>query len=83
MAALAAAALIGGIGGAFADSFLGATLQRMYRCSRCGRLLERPQHCGLPADFARGLPWMNNDVVNVVSSLLGGAAAILVYALLT
>ena len=74
---LAAAAAIGGIAGSAADSLLGATLQRMYRCEVCGRTVERREHCGTPTLPAGGLPWMNNDAVNVLSSLVGGAIATL------
>lgn len=69
-------ALAGGLAGAFADSLLGATVQRMNRCQACGRLVEQASHCGRPAKRARGIPWMNNDAVNAISSAAGGLAAL-------
>jgi uncharacterized protein (TIGR00297 family) len=75
--ALVPAALVGGVAGAFADSLIGATLQRMNRCTVCGRLVEQAAHCGRPAERVRGLRWMNNDAVNLISSALGGLAALL------
>lgn len=81
LAALAGLAWAGGLIGAFSDSLLGATLQRMYRCTSCGRIIESEEHCGKPAAFARGVIWMNNDAVNAISSLIGGAVAMLIGAL--
>lgn len=69
------AALAGGMVGAFVDSYLGATLQVMYRCPVCGKSVEVSQHCGEAAKRTRGISWMSNDAVNLISSLLGGAAA--------
>ncbi|WP_151736129.1 DUF92 domain-containing protein ['Paenibacillus yunnanensis' Narsing Rao et al. 2020] len=76
MSSLVLAGLAGGLVGAFADSFLGATVQRMNRCTVCGRELEAAQHCGRPAVHARGWQWMNNDAVNLLSSVIGGAFAL-------
>lgn len=75
---LALAGLAGGLAGAFADSILGATVQRMNRCTKCGREVEASQHCGQPTVYARGWRWMDNDAVNALSSVIGGAAALLI-----
>lgn len=69
------AALAGGLVGAFVDSYLGATLQVMYRCPVCGKSVEVSQHCDEATKRTRGYSWMSNDAVNLISSLLGGAAA--------
>ena len=63
------ATLAGGLVGAFADSYLGATLQVMYRRRVCGKSVEVSHHCG--EDTVRARAWMSNDAVNLVSSLLG------------
>ena len=57
------------------DTLLGACLQIKYRCTACGALTERRQHCNMPAVRASGLSWMNNNMVNLLSSLLVTAAA--------
>lgn len=75
LATYSLAGLTGGLVGAFADSYLGATVQLMYRCQKCGKEVEVPNHCGKPTVRARGWTMMNNDAVNLISSLLGGAAA--------
>ncbi|MEO2204281.1 DUF92 domain-containing protein [Paenibacillus pabuli] len=68
--------LVGGLAGAFADSYLGATVQLMYRCTECGREVEVSEHCGHKTVRARGRTWMSNDLVNVLSSVIGGCLAI-------
>ncbi|WP_438432019.1 DUF92 domain-containing protein [Gorillibacterium sp. sgz500922] len=80
LARLAAFAALGGIAGSAADSLLGATLQRRYRCPVCGRTVERREHCGQPTRPSGGWSRMNNDAVNVLSSLAGGALAVLLAA---
>lgn len=73
--------LVGGIAGtvgSLTDSLLGARLQTMYRCTTCGRDLEKKVHCGKQTVRVRGFSWMNNDAVNMLSSVVGGAVAVLV-----
>lgn len=67
--------LVGGLFGSFADSYLGATAQVMYRCTQCGREVEVLEHCGAPTNRIRGLGFMNNDAVNITASIIGGLAA--------
>ncbi|ULO05723.1 DUF92 domain-containing protein [Paenibacillus sp. 19GGS1-52] len=78
---LTLAGLFGGLAGAFADSVLGATVQRMNRCTVCGRIVEGESHCGAPTVHARGWRWMSNDAVNTISSIIGAAIALLLGAL--
>ncbi|WP_420640898.1 DUF92 domain-containing protein [Candidatus Leptofilum sp.] len=73
---------IGGLVGSLCDSFLGATVQQIYYCDICDKETEKKVHCGQPTRPLRGWGWMNNDVVNFLSSLFGGATAVLVYSLL-
>lgn len=73
---------IGGLAGSLNDSFLGATVQQIYYCDICHKETEKKRHCGQPARPLRGWGWMNNDVVNFVSSVFGGGTAVLVYSLL-
>lgn len=62
----------GGLAGAFADSLLGATVQRMYRCTVCGKIVEVREHCGHPTVRHRGFGLISNDAVNLISSVVGG-----------
>jgi len=76
----AAAIIAGGVAGAFVDSLLGATIQCRRWCERCERETERDVHdCGVQTRPLRGVPWVNNDVVNLAS----GAAGALLAALLS
>lgn len=68
--------LVGGLSGMLADSLLGATLQGIYRCPRCGRETERKTHCDGPSDLLRGWPWLNNDWVNLAGTSVGALAAV-------
>jgi uncharacterized protein (TIGR00297 family) len=76
------AALLGGLAGALFDSLLGATVQAIYRYPN-GRETERSLgRDGTPTTFVRGWPWLDNDLVNLVSSLVGGIIAAAVAGLL-
>jgi len=75
-AAVVAVAAAAGLAGAFADSLLGATVQAMYRCRVCGSETERAAHCGAATMRERGAAGLNNDRVNLLSSLLAGALAL-------
>jgi uncharacterized protein (TIGR00297 family) len=71
--------LLGGIsigfGGMLLDSLLGASVQGRFRCPRCGAESERRQHrCGTLTRPIRGLPWLDNDGVNLFTTLAAAAA---------
>lgn len=72
------AAALGGVAGALADSLLGATVQSMYHCPRCGRQTERHPHhsCGAETVPVRGWRWLRNDGVNFAASAAGAAVAL-------
>jgi uncharacterized protein (TIGR00297 family) len=76
------AALLGGIGGSLADSLLGATAQAIYRMPGGGETERRARHDGKLNPLLRGLRWMNNDLVNFLSSVVGGVIALGVFWLL-
>jgi uncharacterized protein (TIGR00297 family) len=77
LAAVAAAATVGGLAGSLADSLLGATVQAIYFCPRCGKETERhPAHtCGEATRQVRGWRWLDNDWVNFFCSVVGALAA--------
>ena len=72
-----AAVILGGVGGAFFDSVLGATVQAIYYCPTCQKETERhPLHtCGTPTRQMRGWKWLNNDMVNLAASAAGATLA--------
>jgi uncharacterized protein (TIGR00297 family) len=68
--------ILGGLGGSTFDSLLGATAQGIYYCSQCQKETEsRVHHCGQPTRHLRGWRWLNNDVVNLGSSIVGSLIA--------
>ncbi len=74
----AAAAAAAGAVGMLADSALGAALQSIYYCATCDRDTETPgRHRGHRVARRRGIPWVDNDAVNLLASLVGGAGAVL------
>ena len=67
---------IAGTAGAITDSLLGATLQERRWCDDCDRATERRVHdCGAGTRLAGGRAWMDNDVVNLLATLMGAAVA--------
>jgi uncharacterized protein (TIGR00297 family) len=73
---------VSGLAGAMFDSLLGATVQVIYWCPDCRKETERhPLHiCGADTEKLRGWSWLNNDMVNFLSSIMGAmAAVVLVY----
>lgn len=76
------AALVGGLAGSLIDSLMGATVQAIFAYPD-GRETERHvARDGRPNTFVRGWPWLNNDMVNLVSSVAGALIAVGVWALL-
>jgi uncharacterized protein (TIGR00297 family) len=64
--------------GALADTFVGATLQERRWCEACNLATERRVHvCGSPTIRAGGLAVLDNDAVNLLATVVGGAVALL------
>ncbi|WP_254871246.1 DUF92 domain-containing protein [Bacillus sp. Marseille-Q1617] len=64
------------------DTVAGAFWQEEFTCPVCGSSTEAALHCGAPAVRSKGLPWMNNESVNLLSSFLAGIAVFLFISLL-
>lgn len=78
--ALVLVTAISGLAGSSFDSLLGATLQGMYFCDFDQKETERRIHsCGRRTRLVRGYRWMDNDLVNFVSSFIGSGFAALIW----
>ncbi|MBO9348531.1 MAG: DUF92 domain-containing protein [Chloroflexus sp.] len=75
------AGLLGGLGGAMFDSLLGATVQAIYVYPDGRETERRIARDGTPNRFLRGWRWMDNDLVNLISSIGGAVIAIGIAAL--
>ena len=65
------AIIISALLASFVDSILGAAFQVQYKCISCNSITERQIHCNQPAVKNHGIKWINNDVVNLFSSISG------------
>lgn len=64
-----------GVIGSLVDSFIGGTIQAQYKCSVCNKITEKKLHCNLQTELFSGLKWLNNDFVNFICVVSGGAIA--------
>ncbi len=70
----------GGLAGSLFDSLLGATVQAIYYSSSRQKETEKKiDPDGTPNTLVRGWRWLDNDLVNFLSSLVGAAVAALVW----
>lgn len=68
-----AISILSGFFGSTFDSFLGATVQAQYWCENCGRKVESSVHnCGSKAKLVKGISFLNNHLVNFISTAFGG-----------
>jgi len=72
--------LVGFLGMAV-DSVLGAGAQARYRCPVCRRPSEWPVHrCGTRTVHEGGIPWLDNDAVNLAATATAAGLAFLAWA---
>ena len=68
--------LVGGVLGASVDSLIGAAFQRKGYCVVCMKPTEDLRHCGEKTRRTRGSPYVENNIVNVLSTVAGAAGAL-------
>ncbi|MBA3657471.1 MAG: DUF92 domain-containing protein [Gemmatimonadaceae bacterium] len=72
------ACLVAGFAGAASDSLIGASLQSRRWCDQCQAHTERDIHpCGTRTTHVSGVRWIDNDVVNLLCTLVGATLAAL------
>ena len=71
----------GGFLGSVFDSFLGASIQAQHYCPSCRKMTEQrfSHHCGTKTIPRTGLSFVDNDAVNLFSSVFGGVVSALVF----
>ena|SRR5215208_957401 len=66
------AALVGGVLATNLDSFLGSTIQAKYKCIHCKMRLEKKAiHCNRSMIRDKGIPIIDNNVVNLLGAMVG------------
>ena len=68
--------VVGGVFGAAVDSQIGATFQRRGYCVVCMKPTEDLRHCGEWTRPTGGAPFVENNVVNVLSTVAGALAGL-------
>lgn len=80
--AIVLVAVAGGLSGSVADSLIGATLQRKGFCVVCGKPTENLVHCGQPTKRESGVPFVDNNIVNLIATVVGAGASLVIAAVL-
>ena len=62
------------------DSALGSLVQVKYRCQVCGAVTEKKLHCGAETEYHSGVKLIDNNAVNLISSVIVTALAAAFYA---
>ena len=75
--------LVGGLFGAVVDSIMGAEVQRKGYCIICLKPTEALRHCGEKTVTTRGNPIIENNVVNVLSTVAGAGASLAMFLVLS
>jgi uncharacterized protein (TIGR00297 family) len=77
-------AALGGVGGSLCDSLLGATVQAIYYSPTRHKETEKTMDPdGTPNQRIRGWPWLTNDWVNFISSLVGAGVSAIAWCVFT
>jgi uncharacterized protein (TIGR00297 family) len=77
---VAIASLVAGFLGSVTDSVLGATIQERRHCDDCDEATERAVHlCGATTRRAGGIRGADNDVINLLSTIVGFLLGVIVY----
>lgn len=64
---------IGGTLGSLIDTLLGASYQSVYQCPQCDKITEKRKHKHsepITTNHVSGFKWLNNDMVNFLSSFI-------------
>ena len=62
------------------DSAMGSLVQVKYRCPVCGAVTEKKRHCDTETEYHSGVKSIDNNAVNLISSVIITALAAAFYA---
>lgn len=62
------------------DSILGSVFQAKYKCTACGKITETHCCCDMKTEHYSGIMFVNNNMVNILTSLIVVAIAIAIFA---
>ncbi|MEM0383916.1 MAG: DUF92 domain-containing protein [Candidatus Caldarchaeum sp.] len=72
-------AVAAGFSGSLFDSLFGGLFQSRYRCPACGKVVEVKTHCGKSTVYLSGSKLVNNEIVNLLTSVYGAFVAYVVW----
>ncbi|MHA1866104.1 MAG: DUF92 domain-containing protein [Candidatus Heimdallarchaeaceae archaeon] len=68
---------LSGFIGAYFDSIFAETIQCLNRCVICGKITEKTYHCETKTEHFRGIKFIKNDLVNLLSIAVGSIFTII------
>lgn len=61
------------------DSLIGSSIQVKYKCIKCGKINEKGKCCNEISKKISGISWINNNMVNLMSSIIITFISIIIY----
>jgi len=61
------------------DSILGSLLQAKFKCTKCQEITEKTVHCDNKTEIIEGIHWVNNNMVNIMSSAITTLIAVAIF----
>jgi len=71
-----------GTAACFFDSFMGATAQAQFKCTKCEKITEKNVHCGQASILQSGNKLIRNDAVNFMASIFSVIVSIVIIGLI-
>ena len=68
--------------GTLIDSVLGSGLQALFKCKVCDTIMENRSHCGEDAVCVKGIPFISNTMVNLITGLITALISCLILTLI-
>ena len=72
------AIMIGSLFGIIIDSIIGATIQARYYCDECKKFTELQIHHEKNSRLISGFGFVDNNIVNLLSTTIGSGLSILI-----